>query len=61
LLLTTATFGVGSFIRPVGRARSLTREEIVAIARNGFEASLIPPADKEKALAEVARVTTATE
>jgi adenosine deaminase len=58
-----AYFGgyVNDNFRAVAGALSLTREEIVAIVRNSFEASLMPPADKEKALAEVARVTTATE
>src|SRR3984885_11919577 len=52
---------VNDNFRAVAGALSLTREEIVAIVRNSFEASLMPPADKEKALAAVARVTTATE
>jgi adenosine deaminase len=58
-----AYFGgyVNDNFRAVASALSLKREEIVAIVRNGFEASLMPPADKEKALAEIARVITAIE
>jgi adenosine deaminase len=53
-----AYFGgyVNDNFRAVGRALSLTREEIVAIVRNSFEASLMPPAEKQKALAEIDRV-----
>jgi adenine deaminase len=58
-----AYFGgyVNDNFRAVAGALSLTPEEIVAIVRNGFEASLMPPADKETALAEIARVITAIE
>jgi adenosine deaminase len=53
-----AYFGgyVNDNFHAVAGALSLTREEIVALVRNSIEASLMPPADKEKALAEVARV-----
>jgi len=58
-----AYFGgyVNDNFRAVAGALSLTRGEIIAIVRNSFEASLMPAADKEKALAEVARVITARE
>jgi adenosine deaminase len=57
-----AYFGgyVNDNFRAVGRALSLTREEVVAIVRNSFEASLMPPAEKQKALAEIDRVLAAT-
>ena len=35
---------------------SLNRDEIAAIVRNGFHASLMSEAEKQKALAEVERV-----
>ena len=58
-----AYFGgyVNDNFRAVAGALSLPRGEIIAIVRNSFEASLMPAADKEKALAEVARVITARE
>ncbi len=53
-----AYFGgyVGDNYRAVADALALTRDEITAIVRTGFEASLMPAAEKEKALAEVERV-----
>ena len=58
-----AYFGgyVNDNFRAVAGALSLTREEIVAVARNSFEASLMPPAEKQKALAELARVVAASD
>lgn len=55
-----AYFGgyVNDNFRAVAGALSLTREEIVAIVRNGFEASLMPTAEKLSLLAEVDRVLT---
>ena len=57
-----AYFGgyVNDNFRAVGRALELTREEIVAIVRNSFDASLMTPADKEKALVEIDRVVAET-
>jgi adenine deaminase len=57
-----AYFGgyVNDNFRAVGRALKLTREEIVAIVRNSFEASLIAPAEKQKALAEITRIAAAS-
>jgi adenosine deaminase len=43
----------------VARALSLTRAEIAGIVRNSIEASLMPPPDKDKAFAEVARILSA--
>jgi adenine deaminase len=40
----------------VSQALALSREEIVALVRNGINASLMPAADKAKALADVDRV-----
>jgi adenosine deaminase len=53
-----AYFGgyVNDNYRAVSNALSLTREEIIAIVRNGFAASLLTPAEKATALAEVERV-----
>ena len=53
-----AYFGgyVNDNYRAVSDALSLDRDEIVAIVRNGFHASLISEAEKQKALAEVDRV-----
>jgi adenine deaminase len=42
--------------RAISDALSLTRDEIIAIVRNGFTASLMSTADKATALAEVDRV-----
>jgi adenosine deaminase len=55
-----AYFGgyVNDNFRAVAGALSLTPEEIVALVRNGFEASLMPPAEKLSLLAEVDRVLT---
>jgi adenine deaminase len=57
-----AYFGgyVNDNFRAVGQALELTREEIVAIVRNSFEASLITPVDKKNALAEIDRVAAET-
>ena len=57
-----AYFGgyVNDNFRAVGRALALTREEIMAIVRNSFEASLMTPAEKEKALVEIDRVVAET-
>jgi adenine deaminase len=44
--------------RAISDALSLNREEIVAIVRNGFHASLLSEAEKQNALAEVERVLT---
>jgi adenine deaminase len=53
-----AYFGgyVNDNYRAVSDALLLNRNEIVAIVRNGFHASLISEAEKQKALAEVDRV-----
>ena len=53
-----AYFGgyVGDNFRAVTGALSLTRQEIVALVRNGIEASLMPAAEKLSLLAEVDRV-----
>jgi adenine deaminase len=53
-----AYFGgyVGDNFRALAGALSLTREEIVAIARNSVQASLMPAAEKLSLLAEVDRV-----
>jgi adenine deaminase len=53
-----AYFGgyVNENFRAVSDALSLKRGEIVAIVRNSIQASLMPPAEKDKALAEVDRV-----
>jgi adenine deaminase len=42
----------------VGEALALTRDEIVAVVRNGFDASLMAQADKDKAHAEIDAVLT---
>ena len=57
-----AYFGgyVNDNFRAVGRALELTGEEVVAIVRNSFDASLMTPADKEKALVEIDRVVAET-
>ena len=57
-----AYFGgyVNDNYRAVADALNLTRDEIVAVTRNGFQASLMPAAAKAKALAEVDRVLAAT-
>ena len=44
----------------VSEALTLGREEIVAIVRNGFHASLLDEAQKQKALAEIDRILAAT-
>jgi adenosine deaminase len=44
----------------ISAALRLGRDEIAAIVRNGITASLMPAAEKDKALAEVARVLTET-
>lgn len=53
-----AYFGgyVGDNYRAVAGALTLTRDEIVALARNGFTASLLAQPEKDKALAEIERV-----
>ena len=53
-----AYFGgyVNDNYRAVSDALSLKRDEIVAIVRNGFHASLMNEAEKQKALADVERV-----
>jgi adenosine deaminase len=53
-----AYFGgyVNDNLRAVAAALSLTREEIVAIARNSVQASLLTAAAKAEALAEIDRV-----
>ena len=53
-----AYFGgyVNDNYRAVSDALSLGRDEIVAIVRNGFQASLMTKSDKDAALAEVDRV-----
>jgi adenosine deaminase len=52
-----AYFGgyVNDNYRAVQQSLGLSREEIVAIARNGFTASMMPAADKRQALAEFDR------
>ena len=42
--------------RAVSEALSLGRDEILAIVRNGIQASLMTPSDKDNALADVDRV-----
>lgn len=44
----------------VSEALALQRDEIVAIVRNGFHASLMPEAEKAKALEEVDRILAAS-
>jgi adenine deaminase len=53
-----AYFGgyVNENFRAVAAALRLTREEIVAIARNSVQASLMPPPAKSTALAEINRI-----
>ncbi|MFC5069480.1 adenosine deaminase [Flaviflagellibacter deserti] len=55
-----AYFGgyVNQNYREISEALALSREEIAAIVRNGFHASLMPDEEKKKALAEVDRVLT---
>jgi adenosine deaminase len=50
-----AYFGgyVSQNFRAVGEALKLSRDEIVALVRNGFDASLMPQAAKDKAHAEI--------
>jgi adenosine deaminase len=57
-----AYFGgyVNQNYRAVSEALALSRDEIAAIVRNGFRASLISEAEKAKALAEVDRVLAAS-
>jgi adenosine deaminase len=57
-----AYFGgyVNQNYRAVSDALALSRDEIGAIVRNGFHASLIGEAEKVKALAEIDRVLAAT-
>jgi adenosine deaminase len=57
-----AYFGgyVNQNYRAVSDALTLSREEIVAIVRNGFHASLIGEDERQKALAEIDRVLAAT-
>ena len=52
-----AYFGgyVNQNYRAVSDALGLGRDEIAAIVRNGFQASLMTAPEKDKALAEVAR------
>ncbi len=56
-----AYFGgyVNQNYREISDALALGREEISAIVRNGFHASLMPDEEKAKALAEVDRVLAA--
>jgi adenine deaminase len=56
-----AYFGgyVNDNYRAVSDALTLSREEIVAIVRNGFRAALISETDKQSALAEVERAVAA--
>ncbi|HUZ31326.1 MAG TPA: adenosine deaminase [Xanthobacteraceae bacterium] len=58
-----AYFGgyVNDNFRAVSEAIALSREEIVAIVRNSFEASLMPAAAKAHAIAEIDRIVAATE
>ena len=58
-----AYFGgyVNDNFRAVSDALTLTRDEIAAMVRNSFQASLMPAAAKANALAEVDRVLAATE
>lgn len=58
-----AYFGgyVNENYRAVTDALRLTRDEIIAIVRNGFEASLMPVAAKAGAIAELDRIAAATE
>jgi adenine deaminase len=55
-----AYFGgyVNDNYRAVADALALNRDEIVALVRNGFAASLMTEPDKAAGLAEVARVLT---
>jgi adenosine deaminase len=57
-----AYFGgyVNQNYRAVSEALTLGRDEIAAIVRNGFHASLMSEAEKAKALAEVDRILAAT-
>ncbi|MGD9920729.1 MAG: adenosine deaminase [Pseudorhodoplanes sp.] len=58
-----AYFGgyVNQNYRAVSEALALSRDEIAAIVRNGFHASLMSEAEKAKALADIDRVLAATE
>jgi len=53
-----AYFGgyVNDNYRAVSEALSLRHDEIAAIVRNGFRASLMSDSEKQKALADVERV-----
>ena len=57
-----AYFGgyVNDNFRAVSDALALTREEIVAVVRNSFQASLMPAADKARALSEIDRIAAAS-
>ncbi len=57
-----AYFGgyVNDNYRAVSDALALTRDEIIAIVRNGVGASLMTPAEKDSALAEIDRVLAET-
>jgi adenosine deaminase len=57
-----AYFGgyVNQNYRAVSEALALSRDEIAAIVRNGFRASLISEAEKAKALADIDRIVAAT-
>jgi adenosine deaminase len=57
-----AYFGgyVNENYRASAQALRLGRDEIAAIVRNGIKASLITTAEKDKALADVARVLAET-
>ena len=56
-----AYFGgyVNDNFRAVQRALDLSRAELVAVARNSFVASMMPEADKARALAEFDRAVAA--
>ena len=57
-----AYFGgyVNQNYRAVSEALGLGRDEIAAIVRNGFHASLMPMSEKDEALAEVDRILAET-
>jgi len=57
-----AYFGgyVNDNYRAVSDALSLQRDEIVAIVRNGIQASLLTPSEKDKAVAEINRALAET-
>jgi adenine deaminase len=52
---------VNDNFRAVSDALALGRDEIAAIIRNSFKASLMPTAAKTNALAEIDRIMAATE